>query len=66
MSAYDQVMTPELFVDLMKSFFERGWVVGSSGGMAVATDNKLVYYSPSSVQKERLIPYDFKRINSII
>lgn len=55
MSGFDQEMNPELFVDLMKSFFERGWMVGSSGGMAVST-TKLIFYSPSSVQKERLTP----------
>uniref|UniRef100_A0AC34QT52 Class II aldolase/adducin N-terminal domain-containing protein n=1 Tax=Panagrolaimus sp. JU765 TaxID=591449 RepID=A0AC34QT52_9BILA len=57
MSGFDQEMTPELFVDLMKSFFEKGWMVGSSGGMAVST-TKFIFYSPSSVQKERLTPDD--------
>ncbi|KAK0397591.1 hypothetical protein QR680_002183 [Steinernema hermaphroditum] len=47
------IMTPELFVSLMNQFYHKGWMVGSSGGMAVEQDN-LIYYSPSSVQKERL------------
>uniref|UniRef100_A0A1I8A1P5 Aldolase_II domain-containing protein n=1 Tax=Steinernema glaseri TaxID=37863 RepID=A0A1I8A1P5_9BILA len=49
----DGIMTPELFVSLMNQFYHKGWMVGSSGGMAVEQDN-LIYYSPSSVQKERL------------
>ncbi|TMS37144.1 hypothetical protein L596_004139 [Steinernema carpocapsae] len=48
-----QVMDAELFVSLMNQFYHLGWMVGSSGGMAIEQDN-LIYYSPSSVQKERL------------
>uniref|UniRef100_A0A7E4UPX3 Aldolase_II domain-containing protein n=1 Tax=Panagrellus redivivus TaxID=6233 RepID=A0A7E4UPX3_PANRE len=54
-SSYNQDINPELFVELMRLFFDRGWMVGSSGGMAAATADK-IYYSPSSVQKERLTP----------
>ncbi|KAE9556385.1 hypothetical protein FO519_000425 [Halicephalobus sp. NKZ332] len=68
-SGYDQRMTPELFVELMRGFFDRGWVVGSSGGMAVLTEDnaweKVILYSPSSVQKERMMPSDLFVLNQI-
>uniref|UniRef100_A0AC35G6Z2 Class II aldolase/adducin N-terminal domain-containing protein n=1 Tax=Panagrolaimus sp. PS1159 TaxID=55785 RepID=A0AC35G6Z2_9BILA len=58
-SAFDQDMTSELFVEIMKLFFDRGWMVGSGGGMAATSKaTKAIYYSPSSVQKERLLPND--------
>uniref|UniRef100_A0A914YK55 Class II aldolase/adducin N-terminal domain-containing protein n=1 Tax=Panagrolaimus superbus TaxID=310955 RepID=A0A914YK55_9BILA len=57
-SAFDQDMTSELFVEIMKLFFDRGWMVGSGGGMAVTSKTGVIFYSPSSVQKERLLPND--------
>uniref|UniRef100_A0A0N4ZPZ4 Aldolase_II domain-containing protein n=1 Tax=Parastrongyloides trichosuri TaxID=131310 RepID=A0A0N4ZPZ4_PARTI len=46
-------MSPILFTQIMKQFYDHGWVYGSSGGMACCTVNSVIY-SPSSVQKERL------------
>ncbi len=50
----NEEMTPELFVDLMHQFYQLGWMHGSGGGMACCVGESIVYYSPSSVQKERL------------
>ncbi|KAL3090389.1 hypothetical protein niasHS_006841 [Heterodera schachtii] len=48
-------MTERIFVQLMAQFFQLGWMLGSSGGMAAhrASDGILLV-SPSSVPKERL------------
>uniref|UniRef100_A0AC35U218 Aldolase_II domain-containing protein n=1 Tax=Rhabditophanes sp. KR3021 TaxID=114890 RepID=A0AC35U218_9BILA len=50
-------MTAELFGELMNQFYHLGWMFGSSGGMAIV-EGDLAYYSPSSVQKERLTGMD--------
>ena len=52
-------MTPKIFVELMGQFFGQGWMLGSSGGMAVLVpEQQTVLISPSSVPKERLAETD--------
>uniref|UniRef100_A0A914C2E1 Class II aldolase/adducin N-terminal domain-containing protein n=1 Tax=Acrobeloides nanus TaxID=290746 RepID=A0A914C2E1_9BILA len=59
----DEDISPETFVKLMNQFYHLGWVYGSSGGMAVCSKN-VIYYSPSSVNKERLKESDLFVFNS--
>ena len=47
-------MTKTLFVDLMKQFYDMGWMRGTGGAMGVRLDRKHLLISPSALQKERL------------
>jgi len=54
-SSSEEEMSPALFVELMSQFYRLGWMMGSSGGMAALNRvANIQYFSPSSVQKERL------------
>ena len=50
-------MTVELFVELLHSFYEQGWMRGTGGAMAVRQGNTLIV-SPSSLQKDRMKSVD--------
>ncbi|MFH4982095.1 hypothetical protein AB6A40_008804 [Gnathostoma spinigerum] len=54
----DEDVTPGFLAQLMSQFYYLGWMSGSAGAIAVATDNS-VYVSPSGLQKERLCGADF-------
>uniref|UniRef100_A0A915EUT5 Class II aldolase/adducin N-terminal domain-containing protein n=1 Tax=Ditylenchus dipsaci TaxID=166011 RepID=A0A915EUT5_9BILA len=51
----EEEMTPWIFVELMNQFYHLNWMMGSGGGMAaICTAENQVFYSPSSIQKERM------------
>jgi methylthioribulose-1-phosphate dehydratase len=47
-------MNAQLFVELMCQFYDQGWMLGSSGGMAACLPEGHLLVTPSSVPKERL------------
>ncbi|KAI6175067.1 putative methylthioribulose-1-phosphate dehydratase [Aphelenchoides bicaudatus] len=47
----------QLVADLMRQFYDLGWVFGSGGAMCIRVDN-YTYVTPTSIQKDRLRPED--------
>lgn len=55
----DPLHPANVLCELCRLFFDKNWVIGTGGGMSIIdADNKHIYVSPSSVQKERMVPGD--------
>jgi methylthioribulose-1-phosphate dehydratase len=51
--------TRELLVELLRSFYDRGWVSGTGGGICGPADSGGLLLAPTGVHKERVAPDDF-------
>jgi methylthioribulose-1-phosphate dehydratase len=53
----NQTPPQNVIVELMKLYYNQGWVSGTGGGVSIRKDGK-VYIAPSGVHKERIRPQD--------
>ncbi len=53
-----------LLCELIRLFYEKGWVSGTGGGICAAVDRDRVLMAPTGVHKERLNPSDFFIVRS--
>jgi methylthioribulose-1-phosphate dehydratase len=51
--------TKELLCELLRVFYDRGWVSGTGGGICGPTEDGLMFLAPTAVHKERIVPDDF-------
>jgi methylthioribulose-1-phosphate dehydratase len=51
--------TRELLCELLRLFYDRGWVSGTGGGICGTTPDGLMLLAPTGVHKERIQPPDF-------
>jgi methylthioribulose-1-phosphate dehydratase len=51
--------TRELLVELLRSFYDKGWVSGTGGGICGPADAGGLLLAPTGVHKERVAPEDF-------
>jgi methylthioribulose-1-phosphate dehydratase len=51
--------TRELLVELLRSFYDKGWVSGTGGGICGPADAGGLLLAPTGVHKERVAPDDF-------
>ena len=51
--------TRELLVQLLRSFYDKGWVSGTGGGICGPADSGGLLLAPTGVHKERVAPDDF-------
>jgi methylthioribulose-1-phosphate dehydratase len=49
----------ELLCELLRVFYEKGWVSGTGGGICGPTDDGKLFLAPTGVHKERIQPDDF-------
>ncbi len=50
--------TRELLVELLRSFYDKGWVSGTGGGICGPADGGRLLMAPTGVHKERVEPED--------
>jgi methylthioribulose-1-phosphate dehydratase len=51
--------TKELLCELLRVFYDKGWVSGTGGGICGPTDDGNLFLAPTGVHKERIQPDDF-------
>lgn len=51
--------TRELLCELLRLFYDRGWVSGTGGGICGPAEGDSLLLAPTGVHKERLAPEDF-------
>jgi methylthioribulose-1-phosphate dehydratase len=51
--------TKELLCELLRVFYDKGWVSGTGGGICGPTDDGKLFLAPTGVHKERIQPDDF-------
>ncbi|HEX9713471.1 MAG TPA: methylthioribulose 1-phosphate dehydratase [Actinomycetota bacterium] len=51
--------TKDLLCELLRLFYDRGWVSGTGGGICGPTDDGTMFLAPTGVHKERVTPEDF-------
>jgi len=51
--------TKELLCELLRVFYDKGWVSGTGGGICGPTDDGNLFLAPTGVHKERIKPDDF-------
>ena len=51
--------TKELLCELLRIFYDKGWVSGTGGGICGPTDDGNLFLAPTGVHKERVQPDDF-------
>jgi methylthioribulose-1-phosphate dehydratase len=51
--------TKELLCELLRVFYDKGWVSGTGGGICGPTEDGDVFLAPTGVHKERVQPDDF-------
>jgi methylthioribulose-1-phosphate dehydratase len=52
-------LTKELLCELLRIFYNKGWVSGTGGGICGPTDDGHLFLAPTGVHKERIQPDDF-------
>lgn len=55
--------TKELLCELLRLFYDKGWVSGTGGGICGPTDDGNLFLAPTGVHKERIGPDDFFEVN---
>jgi len=51
--------TKELLCELLRVFYDKGWVSGTGGGICGPTEDGNMFLAPTGVHKERIQPPDF-------
>lgn len=51
--------TKDLLCELLRLFYDKGWVSGTGGGICGPTDDGKMFLAPTGVHKERVKPQDF-------
>ncbi|MGZ4140334.1 MAG: methylthioribulose 1-phosphate dehydratase [Actinomycetota bacterium] len=51
--------TKDLLCELLRVFYDKGWVSGTGGGICGPTDDGNLFLPPTGVHKERIQPDDF-------
>ncbi|MGZ4129018.1 MAG: methylthioribulose 1-phosphate dehydratase [Actinomycetota bacterium] len=51
--------TKDLLCELLRVFYDKGWVSGTGGGICGPTDDGNLFLAPTGVHKERIQPDDF-------
>lgn len=51
--------TRELLVELLRAFYDKGWISGTGGGICGPADDGRLLLAPTAVHKERVRPDDF-------
>lgn len=62
MRAPDRLLRQDL-CELLRGFYEKGWVAGTGGGICAAVSGKAVLMAPTGVHKERVLPQDLFVVN---
>jgi methylthioribulose-1-phosphate dehydratase len=51
--------TKDLLCELLRVFYDKGWVSGTGGGICGPTEDGRLFLAPTGVHKERIEPDDF-------
>lgn len=51
--------TKDLLCELLRVFYDKGWVSGTGGGICGPTEDGNLFLAPTGVHKERVVPDDF-------
>ena len=51
--------TKEMLCELLRLFYDKGWVSGTGGGICGPTEDGNLFLAPTGVHKERIQPPDF-------
>lgn len=55
----NDAQTKELLCELLRLFYDKGWVSGTGGGISGPTEDGNLFLAPTGVHKERIQPADF-------
>lgn len=53
-----------LLCEMLRLFYEKGWVSGTGGGICASVGQQRVLMAPTGVHKERVVPHDLFVVNS--
>jgi methylthioribulose-1-phosphate dehydratase len=59
-----EVQTRELLTELLRSFYAKGWVSGTGGGISGPADDGGLLLAPTGVHKERIRPDEFFTVDT--
>src|SRR5205809_7116400 len=55
----NDAQTKEMLCELLRLFYDKGWVSGTGGGICGPTEDGNLLLAPTGVHKERIQPPDF-------